>query len=184
MKAFNLLSSATVLLAAVAPSFVNAFSYSGTGCLPGSTSFGGPSDQHAITIFLGNMLASVGPGSSPTDFVKTCMINFNLSCDGSGGKKYNFNVNTRGFMHLESGMTATISAQVVYPDFVSATSSIVYNGFYSDEFNAVHTSLNRQFACGTNMNFQVLVGIVLNKGTSTLEGYVVSDTWDAGLNLI
>lgn len=85
---------------------VRSISYAGSGCPAGSVAKNISPDLQAFTLLFDQYIAEVGPGVPFLQRRKNCQLNIDL--DFPSGWTYTlFTVDTRGYVALEPGVTAT-----------------------------------------------------------------------------
>lgn len=86
--------------------YINQITYGGTGCPAGSVAGNIAEDARAFTLLFDQYTAEAGPGILLVAGRKACQVTLDLHIPG--GWQYTlFTVDTRGFLNLESGTSAT-----------------------------------------------------------------------------
>ena len=93
-----------------APILIDNISFKGTGCADESTaSVNISEDKQAFTVTFSELAAQTGPGLSPLDSRKNCVLTFGL--DIPAGWQFSIaSFNFRGYMALDQGIQAEHSA--------------------------------------------------------------------------
>ena len=91
---------------------INNITYSGSGCPSGSAFPVPPDGGQKFTLSLGQFLAQSGPGIPASEASKSCRVDLDLSYP-NGYQFAFFETNTRGFISLAAGSTATVKSTYI-----------------------------------------------------------------------
>jgi hypothetical protein len=129
-------SAATAAPAAI----ISVSTVNGSGCPAGTTSIAVSPNGQDLMISYGSYYASVGVGSSPTDFRKNCQLNLAVSV--TPGFTYAVtSARYNGDAHLEAGASATVRSSYYFQGQSQTTTiSHLITGPYDDNWQVVDTS--------------------------------------------
>lgn len=84
--------------------YIKKFTYAGSGCPAGSVANATDTSKQVLTLLYDDYIASIGPGTVPSDRRKNCQLNLDIHYPN--GWQYSlFTADYRGFGDLDKGVT-------------------------------------------------------------------------------
>jgi len=182
------LVTSTLTLALPAPSGPNpdevtiaGFTYAGTGCPAGSIASSASDDRTVLTLLYSDYVASIGPGTAPSDHRKNCQVVLDIHYPQ--GFQYSiFSADYRGYEDLESGVTGQQVATYYFSGQTQqATGSTTWTGPKTSDY-LVNDELAVESIvwspCGATLPININSQIRLTSSVPTASGLLTTDSTD------
>ena len=172
-----------------APPYVRVrnISYAGTGCPAGSVAENISPDRQAFTVLFDQYQASTGPGVSFTEKRKNCMLNVDL--DFPQGWSYSlFTVDTRGYVSLEPGVSATQQSSYYFQGQMGTASMATPMNGPIDQNYEVRDDLTATALiwspCGAQRALNINTEVRVTSFNPNAQGLITVDSIDGQFKLI
>ncbi|MFC0436583.1 DUF4360 domain-containing protein [Kutzneria buriramensis] len=158
----------------------------GSGCPAHTAAVAVSDDNTSFTVTYSNFMAKVGPGASPTDFIKNCQLNLRVHVP-QGFTYAIAEADYRGFAHLEPGATGQEKANYYFqgmPQTAAVTHKLTTP--LDDDWQTTDTTdvASLVYApCGEERNFNINTELRAGLGTSdpTKTSFVAMFSTDGGI---
>ncbi len=161
---------------------IEQLTYSGNGCPPGSTVLDVSPDGEAFTVIFSTMVVEVVPGVAAQPQKLKCKLHAKVNVP-AGWSYAISNVDFRGFVALEPGVTAAEEARYhMSGESPESTKALTWAGSVEEDFNVRDVGAASPIywsKCGKGKNLMIATEIrISNQGHPDASGFMVLDSID------
>jgi hypothetical protein len=161
--------------------FVEKIRTQGSGCPQGSVVPVVAPDGLSFTLLFNGFAAEVGPSVNTKERAKDCNIRLKLHVpNGTTGTVTT--VDTRGFVELDPGVTASQTSKYRFPGGAQATGTSTFSGPVTQDYvreDSIETTTTTQPRCGRPMHARIDTSLsVDNTAAPNASGLITLDTLD------